>query len=188
VEAAIVSPPEFACVVAADARRGIGRDNDLPWPRLAGDQAFFKRITTHTRAGGPGARNAVVMGRRTWDSIPDRYRPLPDRDNYVVSRRADIVARGATVVAGLDDAIARATATGVESIYVVGGAQIYAAALADPRCAIVYYTAIDAAFECDTFFPVFDDRFALDAADPPRNDAGVTYAFQRWRRRAQPIE
>jgi len=70
VESVVVPPPAFTCVLAADEQRGIGRGNDLPWPRLPGDVAHFKAITTGTRE--PGRRNAVVMGRRTYDnSVPE---------------------------------------------------------------------------------------------------------------------
>ena len=86
MDAVEIAPPSYACVFAADEAGGIGRDNDLPWPRLPGDLAFFARITTETR--DPAKQNAVIMGRRTWDSIPPKYRPLPGRRNIVVSRTA----------------------------------------------------------------------------------------------------
>jgi dihydrofolate reductase/thymidylate synthase len=180
VDAVKIPPPSYACVVAADEDGGIGRGNGLPWPRLAGDIAFFKQITTETR--DPARRNAVIMGRRTWDSIPAKYRPLPGRINVVVSRTAREVA-GAELASGLDHAIELATDAKAEAIFVVGGGQLYALAVEDPRCAVIYYTRIAARFEHDTVFPALAPRFGLEAEDPPRTDAGFRYVIQRWRRR-----
>lgn len=177
----MLEPPRFACVVAADEARVMGKDNDLPWPRLAGDTEHFKRITTATR--DPARRNAVIMGRRTWDSLPRKYRPLDRRFNIVVSASIDAVDDPGTPVARtLDRAVAAAVDAGVESIFVVGGAQLYTLAVADPRCELLYYTHIAAKFAGDTVFPAFADRYTLEAEDPPRTDNGVTYWFQRWRR------
>jgi len=180
VDAVDVIPPAYACVVAADVARGIGRGNELPWPRLPGDVAHFKSITTKTR--DPAKQNAVIMGRKTWDSVPPRYRPLSGRINVVVSRSVHRL-DGATVAPGLDEAVAAATAAGAESIFVVGGGQLYALAVEDPRCAVLYYTDITGRFDCDTVFPAFRDQYQLEAADPPRTDGEVTYTIQRWRRR-----
>jgi dihydrofolate reductase/thymidylate synthase len=179
VDAVVIAPPSYACVLAADQDRGIGRGNDLPWPRLAGDIAFFARITTETR--DPAGRNAVIMGRRTWDSIPVKYRPLPDRINIVVSRAVRDV-DGGQAVASLDLALDAAMAARAETIFLVGGGQLYKLAVEDPRCAVLYYTRIAARFAHDTEFPPFEDRFALEAEDPPRTDAGLGYSIQRWRR------
>jgi dihydrofolate reductase / thymidylate synthase len=188
VDAVVIEPPRYACVVAADEGRGIGRGNDLPWPRLPADGAFLRRITTTTR--DPARRNAVIMGRRTWDSLPAKFRPLPGRFNIVVSRSATAVEppEAAAVAGSLDRAIEIATTgadagAGIESIFVLGGGQLYAVAVADPRCEAIYYTHVAARFDCDTVFPAFEDRFVLDAEDPPRTDNGITYWFQRWRRR-----
>jgi dihydrofolate reductase / thymidylate synthase len=173
-----LTPPELACVVAADRRLGIGKANQLPWPRLPADVAHFKRITTETR--DPARRNAVIMGRRTWDSLPPRFRPLDGRLNLIVSRGRPELPDDVILAASLDDALARATTAGIESIFVVGGAQIYAAAVADPRCRVVYLTRIDATYDTDAHFPALDAGFRLDAEDPPCTDAAVGYRIQRW--------
>jgi len=181
VEAAIVTPPSFACVVAADEQRCIGRDNDLPWPRLRGDVAHFKAITTRTRQ--PGAHNAVIMGRRTWDSVPPRLRPLSGRLNVVVSRGRPALPDGVVLAGGLDQALAAATAAGAETLYLVGGGTLYAEAVADPRCELVYYTRIAARFDGDSFFPPFEHAYVLEAADPPIREGEIRYDIERWRRR-----
>ena len=180
MDAIVISPPNYACVVAIDRARGIGRDNDLPWPKLPGDLGHFKRITCNTRVAA--ARNAVVMGRRTWDSVPAKYRPLAGRINVVVSRSADFD-DDAITARDLHGAIDAATAAGAESIYVVGGGQIYAEAVEDPRCVSLYITQLDAEFPCDAHFPVFADRFVRATADQPLHEAGVSYTIERWDRR-----
>lgn len=78
---------KFALIVAATEDLGIGFQGTLPW-RIPKDMAFFKHVTTHVPRdfNGPSGRNAVIMGRVTWESIPPRFRPLPDRFNIIVSR------------------------------------------------------------------------------------------------------
>lgn len=176
-------PPDFACVVAADNARGIGKDNQLPWRGLKTDVQHFKDVTTQT--DDAAKRNAVIMGRRTWDSLPPKWRPLPDRFNVVVSRAAPELPLGVALAATLDDAIAAAAATpDVESIFVVGGAQIYTAAVADPRCKVIYYTRVYGSFHCDAHFPEFEHAFHRVAHSSAFGDAAVEYRIERWHRNA----
>ena len=86
--------PSFAIVVAADEARGIGAGNTLPW-KLPTEMAYFKRVTT---VAPPGRQNAVVMGRKTYESIPGKFRPLRDRLNVVLSRDPAYAAEGARTV------------------------------------------------------------------------------------------
>ncbi|GAA4977940.1 dihydrofolate reductase [Kineococcus glutinatus] len=114
-------------MVWAQATGGlIGRDGTMPW-HVPEDMAHFKRLTT-------GA--TVVMGRATWDSLPARYRPLPERRNVVLTRQRDLVLEGAEVAHTLDDALA-----GDGDVWVVGGGRVYAAAL--PRAERLVVTEID---------------------------------------------
>jgi dihydrofolate reductase len=181
LEALVVPPPAFACVVAADEKRGIGRNNHLPWPRLKADIAHLKRITSATRE--PGARNAVIMGRRTWDSIARPYRPLVDRLNVVVSRSTPALPEGVVGAGSLDEALAKSMAAEVESVYVLGGGQLFAEAITDARCEVIYYTRILGRFDSDTQFPAFEDAFSRESVGRPHHEAGVAYQIERWRRR-----
>lgn len=168
-------------MLAADAARGIGKANGLPWPKLPADLDHFKHVTTDT--ADPARRNAVVMGRKTWDSVPARWRPLSGRLNVVVSRARPELPSGVLLATSLDDAIAQATAAGVEGIFVVGGAQIYDEAMRDRRCAILYWTDVRGTFEADAHVP--SPRalgFTLDAASDVIRDAAVEYVIERWRR------
>jgi dihydrofolate reductase len=138
-----MAEPLIALVVARARNGVIGRDGDLPW-RLKSDMAFFKATTM----GKP-----VVMGRKTWDSLPRK--PLPGRLNIVVTRQPGYVAEGADVFtdlgAALDRARAQAKADGVAEVCVIGGAQIYHESL--PVADRLYLTEVDADPEGDAHFP-----------------------------------
>jgi dihydrofolate reductase len=161
-------------LVAALARGGvIGRDNSIPW-RLPEDIARFKEITM----GHP-----VVMGRRTWDSIPARFRPLPGRRNIVVTRNRKWYGDGAERVGSLEEAFD--LASDGDEVFVIGGAQIYAAAL--PFADELLLTEIDAEIEGDTLFPPIDGTvFQEVGREPHVPDDGPPFAFVRYVRRALP--
>jgi dihydrofolate reductase len=134
-------------LIAAVARNGvIGRDGRMPW-HLPADTRRFAQLT----AGCP-----VIMGRRTWDSLPLRYRPLPGRLNIVVTRQADWAAGGAVAVPSLDAALihAREHAAPGARIFVIGGAELYAQAL--PLADELELTEIHADAPGDTRFPSWD--------------------------------
>jgi dihydrofolate reductase len=127
-------------MIYARARNGvIGKQGQLPW-HLPEDLAHFKRTTL----GQP-----VVMGRVTWESLPEKFRPLPGRSNVVVSRQPSFSAPGAQVVASLDDAIALFPPT--EVIWLIGGAQLYAQGMA--KASRIVVTEIDADYEGDAYAP-----------------------------------
>ena len=105
----------FSLVVATDLNRGIGLKGDLPW-RLKGDLAYFRDLTSKTL--DPNKKNVVIMGRTTWDSIPEKFRPLPNRLNIVLSNRlAKGSLIGAEVANSLQDALLIAEKNEVENLY-----------------------------------------------------------------------
>lgn len=170
--------PDFACVLAADQNNGIGRNNDLPWPKLKADLKHFRDVTTMAPSG---RRNAVIMGRRTWDSIPPKYRPMPERLNVVITRGRLDVPDGVLVASSLDDALTQAAGAGsIERLFVVGGGEIFRQSFAHPSCAEVFLTRIAAVFDCDTFVPDVRDRFTLAEVMATHHEAGVDYAIERW--------
>jgi dihydrofolate reductase len=135
---------KIALVVAAARNRAIGLNNKMPW-HLPEDLKYFKRVTM----GKP-----VIMGRNTFESIG---RPLPGRPNIVISRNADYKAEGITLVNSLDAALqaaAKLLPPGVDEVMVIGGAQIYAQALA--QADRLYLTEVDAEPEADAFFPAIE--------------------------------
>ncbi|OLP56561.1 diacylglycerol kinase [Rhizobium rhizosphaerae] len=168
--------PQVSIVVAMAKNRVIGRDGGMPW-RLPTDLAQFKRLTL----GKP-----VIMGRRTFESLG---RPLPGRDNIVISGKADLVLEGAEVVASLEAALAlaerRAEARGAEEIAIIGGGQIYAQAL--DHAEVLYVTEVEAEPEGDTLFPeISPDRFQkIDEAPMPRGEKDShAMRFVIWRRQS----
>ncbi|MBL8318510.1 MAG: dihydrofolate reductase [Burkholderiaceae bacterium] len=141
-------------LIAAVARNGVvGRDGRLPW-HIPQDMAHFKAVT----AGCP-----VIMGRRTWDSLPPRFRPLPGRLNIVVTRQASWRADGAHSVRSLDAAVDRASqacAPG-QRIFVIGGAELYAQAL--PLADELELTEVLRDFDGDARFPAWNREAFVEA-------------------------
>lgn len=169
----------FDCVVAADRNNGIGQGGELPWPKLKADLRFLRTKTTEAPEG---KRNAVIMGRKTWDSVPPKFRPLPGRVNVVISRRALELGDDAIAAMSLDDALNQAsTRDDVDQLFVIGGAEIYRQAFEHPRCRDIYLTRIDAAFETDAHIPSIDG-FELAETIERHHEAGVDFRMERWRR------
>jgi dihydrofolate reductase len=133
----------LALIVAFSENRVIGRDGGLPW-RLPSDMQHFREVTM----GHP-----VIMGRKTYESIPDRFRPLPGRRNVVLSRDPAYAAEGAEVFGDLASALQAATADD-DVVCVIGGGTAYAEAL--PLADRVSATVVDGDVEGDTFFPALD--------------------------------
>lgn len=146
----------------------IGRDGDIPW-QVPEDLIRFKEVTLgHT----------VVMGRRTWDSLPPRFRPLPGRRNVVLTRQDDLAAAGATVVHRLEDALTEA------DTWVIGGGEIYALALSRAdRCEVTEVDIDLPRDDGDAVAPVLDEHWVGDEGQWQISRAGVRYRFHSYRRR-----
>jgi len=149
----------------------IGRDGALPW-HLPADMAYFRKTTSD---------HPVIMGRRTFESLRS---PLPRRTNIVVSRRPEYEMPGVLTAATLDEAFAlAAVAEGSEIAFVIGGAELYAAAL--PRADELHVTRIDADVSGDVVFPPIDwSNFLCVAATPHAVDErnALPFAIERWER------
>ena len=135
-----------ALIVAIDANRGIGKDNDLMW-HLPNDMKFFKETTQN---------QIVVMGRKNYDSIPERYRPLPNRLNVVLTRNLDFQAPGCKVFTSLTDCLEFFKEENDRTVFIIGGGEIYKMALDSGRIDEMFITYIDKSYGADTFFPDFD--------------------------------
>ena len=154
----------ISLVVAVADTGVIGARGAIPW-RLPEDMRRFKAITM----GKP-----VVMGRKTWDSLPRK--PLPGRTNIVITRDRALHAPGAIVVHSLDEALARAACERPDEIMIVGGAEIYLAAL--PRADTVHLTQVHGDFEGDARLPPFDPKLWRETAREDRATAeGVRYSY-----------
>ena len=151
-------------LVFARSRNGvIGKDNTLPW-HLPEDLAHFKRTTL----GCP-----VIMGRKTWDSLPPKFRPLPGRANVVVTRQTDWQEAGALRADSLQAAMALCGEA--ENAWVIGGAQMYALALPVASTAVI--TEIDVDVEGDAFAPIFGPEWRETARLEHVAANGLTYRF-----------
>jgi dihydrofolate reductase len=161
--------PELV-LIAAVARNGvIGRDGGLVFQEPA-DQRHFRQATL----GCP-----VIMGRRTWDSLPPRFRPLPGRRNIVVSRSPGLAATGAEVAADLPAALA--AASDAPRVFVIGGAQLYAQAL--PLAQRLMLTEVDAELPGDVFFPAWDRTLFVETRRHRAcTDQGMPYHFVDYER------
>lgn len=138
---------KIALIVAMGQNREIGKDNDLIW-HLPKDMQFFKDSTKG---------EVVLMGRKNWDSIPVKYRPLPGRENAVLTRTEGLELDGATVFNTLEEAVAHYEALNDErTFFVIGGAEIYKLALDKGVIKEMYITHIDESFDAHAFFPEVD--------------------------------
>ncbi len=170
----------FEVVVAADLDWGIGKSNALPWPKLKGDMAHFRRITS---ACEPGKVNAVVMGRKTWISAEMNSAPLPKRLNVVITRTAAFaVPAGVIVATSLDAALHAANGPNVETAFVIGGAEILREAFGHRDLRWVYLTRVEGHFQCEAQIPNLDvlgfTRSEWDAASTGE-DNGIAYRIER---------
>ena len=133
-------------IVAISQNRVIGKDNDLIW-HLPADMGFFSAMTKG---------NSVLMGRKNWDSIPEKYRPLPKRTNIVVTRDTAFNHEGCLVYHDIKNAIDEHSNQTNKDLYVIGGGQIYNFCLENDLVDEMYITQIDETFDGDTFFPEID--------------------------------
>ncbi len=152
-------------VIYACSRNGvIGKAGGLPW-HLPEDLAHFKQVTL----GCP-----VIMGRKTWDSLPPRFRPLPGRTNTVVTRQPEWSAEGATRAGSLTEAVALCSKhSGVA--WVIGGADIYSQSL--PMADIAEVTVIEADYEGDAFAPELGPHWHETGRSTHSSASGLTYHF-----------
>lgn len=197
MEAAVehVAKRTFQIVVAASKNRGIGLAGGIPW-RLPGDLKYFKAITTHTHDAEK--RNAVIMGRKTWESLPEKFKPLPGRMNVVLTRKIKADENsppmqeqegtrnqypdGVYVMASLDAALKLlaedAHKDTIENVYVIGGGVVYEEALSSPLCEAIHYTEVGTQTKCDTYFPeITPDAFRVWSASEAKMENGVPYTF-----------
>ncbi|MEK9802332.1 MAG: dihydrofolate reductase [Curvibacter sp.] len=154
-------------IFARAANGAIGKNGTMPW-HLPEDLAHFKRTTL----GAP-----VIMGRKTWESLPPRFRPLPGRTNVVVTRQRGWQAEGTRVAHSLDEALQLCGDVG--DAWIIGGADIYAQAL--PLASTAVVTEIEAEFEGDAFAPVFGPGWTEQSRERHVAASGLAYSFVTYR-------
>lgn len=161
----------FALIAAVDARNGIGKGGTLPW-KLGSDLAFF-----HSKTVGAG-HNAVIMGRTTWESIPQKFRPLPQRLNIVLSHDDTFVApEGASRAESFPEALSIAEDANIDELYVIGGAKVFAFSIHNPACKRIFLTLLHQDFHCDAFFPEIPVRFKKVGHSKMQHENGIDFEF-----------
>ncbi|XP_034239709.1 dihydrofolate reductase [Thrips palmi] len=161
--------PRINLIVAVCENFGIGVSGNLPW-RLKSELAFFKRMTLSTQDAAK--KNMVIMGRRTWDSIPEKFRPLPGRVNVILSRqpRCNNLPQDVQVFSSFEavvDALQQESmADKIETAWVIGGSSVYQTALKSPFCHRVYLTKINKSYDCDTFLEPIEEEYFTRVQDP----------------------
>jgi len=175
-------------IVAVSENMGIGINGDLPW-KLKKEMAYFRRMTTCTNDSSK--QNAVIMGRKTWDSIPTKHRPLAGRINIVLSRQNLMLGQNVVVCNSLDNALQRLQESPlggtIESAWIIGGSSVYKDALASPHCFRIYLTKILKTFECDTFLPEVPlDSFKIvrdpNVPEEMQEEDGLEYQYHVYER------
>lgn len=166
---------KFSIIAAVDEKMGIGKNGRLPW-HLSSDLKFF-----HDTTIGNG-KNAVIMGRLTWESIPENRRPLKERMNIVITRNVkyDIPAK-VQIAESLEKALAIASQYKTEAVFVIGGAQIFYGAIQNPACEKIYLTELQGDFQCDVFFPKIDPaRFKKINESKKHEEGGIKFRFVQY--------
>ncbi|MES2203175.1 MAG: dihydrofolate reductase [Patescibacteria group bacterium] len=156
--------PRVSIVVAIGKNRELGKNGQLLW-HIPEDMKRFKTLTM----GHP-----VIMGRKTFESIPPKFRPLPGRTNIVLSRTT-LANPGVIVVGSLEDALVKAKELDTEEVHIGGGAEIYKQAL--PFVDRLYLTLIDAEADADTYFPEYEKEFTKKLTEELHDHDGLQY---RW--------
>ncbi|XP_072716765.1 dihydrofolate reductase isoform X1 [Ciconia boyciana] len=174
-------------IVAVCHNRGIGKDGSLPWPPLRNEYKYFQRMTSTSHV--EGKQNVVIMGKKTWFSIPEKNRPLKDRINIVLSRELKETPKGAHYLSkSLDDALALMDSpelrSKVDMVWIIGGASVYKAAMEKPINHRLFVTRILQEFESDTFFPEInykDYKLLTEYPGVPagiQEENGIQYKFE----------
>jgi dihydrofolate reductase/thymidylate synthase len=178
----------FSIIVAATSNVfGIGRRGALPW-KIAEDMAFFKRVTT---TAASNMLNAVIMGRKTYESIPEKFRPLSDRVNVILSSDAELRSKlslpdSVLVASSFDDALKQLSAPEyirtVQDVFVIGGAAVYQEALASKHCAKIYLTEVmNDIDDLDTFFPTIPaHKYRMTCRSKLHQSKEISFRFTEY--------
>ncbi|MCP4050538.1 MAG: dihydrofolate reductase [bacterium] len=174
----------FSIIAAIENNNGLGFEGQIPW-QLSADMRYFKKITTTTNSSSK--KNVVIMGRNTWNSLSDKYRPLPDRLNIVLSRHAAEQFSKSTIwTTSLQKALNLVEleySSAAEQVFVIGGATIYKEALKSVECETLYLTRIMKDIKCDCFFPEYNKEYELLSKSVPAKEGNLKYIFEIYKRK-----
>ena len=177
-------PLHFSIIVAVDRKLGIGKNGALPW-HLPGDMKHFKEITTRTN--DQTKKNAVIMGPKTLETIPEKFRPLPQRINLVLTRNKSLkfppgILSAVDFPQALTILSEERNQKLIENVFVIGGAEVFKEALNNPCCRKIYLTQISASFDCDVFFPELKGGFTKEPCEIFAEENSIKYSFEIYAR------
>ena len=170
---------QLSLIVAIDASNGIGKNNDLMWS-LPSDMQFFKETTKG---------HVVIMGRKNYDSIPPKYRPLAGRTNIILSKQADFQADNCMVFSSLQSCMENTTLAPGQKAFIIGGAQIYELALQTGLIEEMFITHIAKSYGADTFFPSFDTSLyeqTIIATHPIEEKHDASFQIIKYSKKTNP--
>ena len=172
---------KFSIILAVDERNWIWKNNELAW-NISADMKYFKKITSETN--DLAKHNAVVMWRKTWESIPSKYRPLPNRVNCILSRSLkyddiwspidDFVLYFNSIDHCLSELESKEN---VENIFIIGWANLYNQVLDNPMLDKIYITKVKWNHDCDVFFEWVPNNFLVESYIDPEVENGIEYSF-----------
>lgn len=163
---------KLSIIVAATDNNVIGRRNDLPW-HLPTDMKYFKKVTDGCK---------IIMGRKCWESIPEKFRPLPNRKNFVVTRQNDYEAKGAILLNNVEIALSTAHMDPSDEVFVIGGAEIYKEAFKYANK--LYLTRIEGVIEGDVILEGFDpDKWVLISSSESVEENGFRFKFEIYEKK-----
>ncbi|CEG36173.1 thymidylate synthase [Plasmopara halstedii] len=181
-------------VAALESTGGIGFLGKIPW-HLPSDLKFFRTLTTASLDSS--IQHAVIMGRKTWESLPDKVRPMPKRYNVILTRDTSYrqkqqIPDTVGIAATFQDALKLVQQQGdkVDQVFVVGGEALYAEALSYSGCSKVYFTRVKGQMECDAFFPLeqLKQNFQVTKESEIMEENGMQFQFVEWVRKSENIE
>ena len=172
----------FDIVVAHDLNNAIGLNNQLLC-HISEDMAYFKKLTSSTK--DTTKQNIVILGRKTYDSIPEKFRPLPKRINIVISSKNNNYPN--TIHANspenaLEIASDLQLKNKAETVFCIGGSQIYKSLIEHERCRYLYATLIHRAFKADAFFPDYKDNFTQISTQKTTTKKNLEIEFIRYKK------
>lgn len=171
---------KFSLVVAADQQLGIGKNNRLPW-QLPGDLKYFSKVTT---TADTGLINVVIMGRKTWESLPRASQPLKNRINLVLSRHTLQLPEGVLSAFSLEEAFEKlGKIKNVQNVFIIGGGALFQETITNDECEKIYFTEVFGNFHCDTFFPTISEKqFQPQKVSRKNEENGIQYRFIIYKR------
>ena len=173
---AITDNMDFSIIAAVDDKGGLAKNGQMPW-QLPSELKYFKAITIGT------GHNAIIMGRKTWQALPEKNKPLKNRLNVILSRQDNLsLPKRVIQFSSLDQALNTLKQKNLDRIFVIGGGEVFKEAVNHKSCSNIYLTKISQNFNCDIFMPKIDKNFTLEKQSQLVEENGLSYCFLTFTR------